>query len=832
MKKLSFRYSQVLIGLLAILAMVTFSFRPYGLVHASPAQLGEPPANEVAIKLKAGIPIGQILTRYGATLLGSLPENNVYFLQLANGQTSDQILPALNADTDLVKFVGNNLTSTAAEVNYYAETMPDGTRVMISGTRVMISGTGGLTPTPAGGADQWAWQKIALADAQKISTGVSAVSGQQVIVAVLDTGMVGNHPLSQSNITAGYDFINMTSNFLDAGNGIDDDGNGITDDFVGHGTHVSGIIVTTAPNVRIMPIRVLNSDGVGTYWEISQGIRYAVDHGANIINMSLTAPRLVAALSDALAYAAANGVIVIAASGNNDPGPNYPAHYNDPLAVITVGATDRNDAIASFSGGLASDIDVFAPGVDIYSSYPYNGFALGTGTSMAAPIVAGEAALLIAKHPDWSATEIKQRLMSTGATVSGSSAKRINMATALTTGLEINAGTLDPSSSPTDGSIAPRLRISNYTTTNIPLSEIKLRYWYTADGASPQAFACDYGTPINCPVLNMSAAFTTIASGSANLTSLSDTYAEISFPSSAGNLTPGTNLEMYLKIYKTDLSAYNELNDYSYLSPTKPVMTRWERITVYRNGTLVWGVEPTSSTILTRTPTRTPTLYVPTATFTKTATSPAATATHTRTVTVAAATATKTATTAAATATKTSTSAVSATKSLTPASSATRTSTPVPATATAATGGTIKMQLQKDPSSTDSNSSVGFYTRIMNTGTSAISNISARLYFTPDGTYTASQYSLEKYYDQCNGNIQGPTLLSGTTYYFTVTCSGSLAAGASWAINYGFHLADWSNNLNSTNDWWHTTSALPTTYTDWSRFPIYVNGTLTWGVAP
>ncbi len=677
-KNKTLRSWQVLLWLITILVLFASSFSSFSSARASKLLIGDPPANQVAVKLKySWESINTILARYGATLVGSYPENSVYMLQLASGQTADQMLPTLSADADIL----------AAEPNYYAETGPDGSKLIISGTKLIISGTGGLTPTPAGGADQWAWQKIGLTDAQKTSDGQSTVSGRDVIVAMLDTGMVGNHPLSQSSIVAGYDFVTMTSNFLDTGNGIDDDGNGVVDDFVGHGTHISGIIVTTAPKVRIMPIRVLDSDGVGTYWEVSQGIRYAVDHGANIINMSLTAPRLVPSLSSALAYAAAHNVIVVAAAGNNDPGPNYPADYSDQLAVIGVGATDRNDAIASFSGGLPADTDVFAPGVDIYSSYPYNGYALGTGTSMAAPIVSGEAALLIADHPDWSAAEVEQRIISKGASVAGSSAKRVDLAAALNTGVEVDAGTLDPNSSPTDPYIAPRLRLVNNTPLDIPLSELKLRYWYTADTASAPQFTCDYGTPINCPVLTMGTTFTSLASGNANLTSLSDTYAEMSFPASAGNLAAGTFLEMYLKIYKADNSAFNELNDFSYLSPTMPVMTRWSHITAYRNGTLVWGVEPTSGTILTSTPTRTPTLYVPTATYTKTATSSVPTATYTKTKTPTAAAPTATVAAATPTLSKTATPAPSTTKTPTAAASATRTNTPVPPTATHAASG-------------------------------------------------------------------------------------------------------------------------------------------------
>ena len=101
-----------------------------------------------------------------------------------------------------------------------------------------------------------------------------------------------------------------------------------------------------------MPIRVLNSEGMGTYWEVAAGIKYAVDHGADIINMSLSAPRLTPSLKDALDYASSHGVIVVAAAGTG-AGPNYPAAYSNP-SLVGVGSTDINDAIAWFSGSTSA----------------------------------------------------------------------------------------------------------------------------------------------------------------------------------------------------------------------------------------------------------------------------------------------------------------------------------------------------------------------------------------------------------------------------------------------------------------------------------------------
>jgi hypothetical protein len=458
---------------------------------------------------------------------------------------------------------------------------------------------------------------------------------------------------------------------------------------------------------------------------------------------------------------------------------------------------------------------------------------------MAAPIVSAEAALLIARHPDWSAAEVEQRIIAKGATVSGSSAKRIDLAGALNTGIEVDHSTPDMSASPTDQYILPRMRLFNNTPLDIPLSELKLRYWYTPDSLQAQTFHCDYGSTLGCPTSNIAGAFTTIVSNSPNKTSLSDTYLEVGFGVGAGNLIAGNQLEMYLRIYKTDMSNFSETNDYSY-DPSRPDMARWDRITVYRNGVLVWGIEPTSSSILTATPTRTATVVVAnTATRTNTPGVPA----NTNTPTTAPSTATRTntpGTPAAPTATYTKTSTpagptATSIKTSTPAgptATYTKTSTPAGPTATASAS-SLKVKLEKDPAGSDTAQSSPFYIQITNTGATSKTGITVRIYFTIDGSYNASQYVLEKYYDQCGATVQAPTLVSGSTYYFTLNCgTNSLAAGATWQINMALHLSDWSSNLNATNDWWHTSGALPITYMDWTYLPAYVNSVRVWGVEP
>jgi subtilisin family serine protease len=258
-------------------------------------------------------------------------------------------------------------------------------------------------------------------------------TGQGTIVAVLDTGVDYNHQDLKNNIWSNAKEI--------TGNGIDDDGNGYVDDVQGwnfvdnnnnildnndHGTHVAGTIAAEnngigvtgiAYNSKIMPVKVLDANGSGSYSNIAKGIYYAVDNGANVINLSLGGNSSNDTLKSAIEYASSKNVIVVMAAGNNgDPVPSYPARYayNSGIAV---GAVDKNNNLADFSNrsGPQEITYVTAPGVNVYSTIPNNQYASYNGTSMAAPHIAGVVALMLSANHNLTESQVLQIIRSTSA---------------------------------------------------------------------------------------------------------------------------------------------------------------------------------------------------------------------------------------------------------------------------------------------------------------------------------------------------------------------------------------------------------------------------------
>ncbi|GAB5389664.1 MAG: hypothetical protein Alpg2KO_26320 [Alphaproteobacteria bacterium] len=257
-------------------------------------------------------------------------------------------------------------------------------------------------------------------------------SGEGVVVAVIDTGVDLDHEDLADNIWVNEGEI--------AGNGIDDDGNGYIDDVNGydfhnsdgdpdddngHGTHVSGTIAAlrnngigvagVAHDAEIMALKGLGSFS-GTDADIAEAIIYAVDNGADIVNMSLGGPGFSQVLLDAVNYAGENDVLLVAAAGNdglnNDFFGNYPSNYAGDH-MIAVASSTHNEVLSGFSNTGLVSVDVAAPGSLILSTTPGDDYQEFSGTSMATPHVAGIAALLMQEFPDYSAAEIRAQILNT-----------------------------------------------------------------------------------------------------------------------------------------------------------------------------------------------------------------------------------------------------------------------------------------------------------------------------------------------------------------------------------------------------------------------------------
>jgi subtilisin family serine protease len=239
--------------------------------------------------------------------------------------------------------------------------------------------------------------------------------GAGVMVAVLDTGVQLDHPALAGALTGpGFDFVDFDLSPADQAEGLDQDHDGQVDEAYGHGTHVVGIVHLVAPQAQILPIRVLNSDGRGNVFQAANAILYAAAAGAEVINLSLGAALPSLLLQAAVAEAASVGAVVVAAAGNlNNSAAQYPAAEACAVAVTAVDAGQHKAAFASFGPWVG----VAAPGVGIYSSFPANGYAWWDGTSMAAPFVAGQAALLRSAHPGLSLDEVGRLLGGTAQSI-------------------------------------------------------------------------------------------------------------------------------------------------------------------------------------------------------------------------------------------------------------------------------------------------------------------------------------------------------------------------------------------------------------------------------
>ena len=262
---------------------------------------------------------------------------------------------------------------------------------------------------------QWSVKKTRAEQAWDLSVG-----SPQVVVAVLDTGVDPEQPDLRGKLVAGYDYVNNDQD---------------PSDDSGHGTAVAGIVAANSDNhigvagycwaCRLMPVKVLGSDGTGFASGLAQGIIWATDHGARVLNLSLGGPLEDPTLTAAAQYAWLHGVLVVAAAGNEGGLTlDYPAALPN---VLSVGASDGNDRLYAFSN---QDALVAAPGENSTTACG-GGYVSFLGTSSAAPVVSGIAGLAFSLAPQATPAEVERALESTAVPIPGVATGRVDAYAAL-----------------------------------------------------------------------------------------------------------------------------------------------------------------------------------------------------------------------------------------------------------------------------------------------------------------------------------------------------------------------------------------------------------------
>ncbi len=355
---------------------------------AAPAETSDVIPGEVVVQFREGR--GQDLARlHGMAVLAELgpaAEANPPLVVSTGGQSVDAAIAELRADPAVA----------TVEPNYRVELADEG------GTTAIV------VDDPKTG-DQYSLDRMRVRQAWARETGASNV------IAVLDTGVQTNHPDLAGRLVAGHDFVNDDSSAADDN---------------GHGTWVSGIIVAKANDGygiaglswtdKVMPVKIMDREGTGTSADLISGIRWAADHGADVINMSVGGFPYSKLVQDAVNYAWGKGVVLVGAAGNNRREETYyPASLDN---VISVSATQPQDEFSNWSS-WGPKVDVSAPGSSVLTTNCYactyadhdswGAHTYISGTSFATPNTAGVVALIRARYPSYTPSQVVHRLRAT-----------------------------------------------------------------------------------------------------------------------------------------------------------------------------------------------------------------------------------------------------------------------------------------------------------------------------------------------------------------------------------------------------------------------------------
>jgi len=388
------RLTRFLPTLLAItLAASALSYHTAGVVAAEATD--EIRKGEIVVELQPGASIELVNERNRTSTILQIYGTNFYRLRIPANKKEKKWRKRLANDPDVLSASFNPVVANPSLFARATASFPEG------------FATTGLTIVTFE-AQQRLFDLLKLEDVKLRSRGAGTV------VAVIDTGIDRAHPALVSH---------MWTNTREQEDGIDNDGDGLIDDIngwnfvdsnndtaerpdnpqttvAGHGTFIAGLVALLAPECRIMSVRAFPADGVSDAFTVAAAVKYAADHGANVINLSLGSSEPSELLHNAIVDARARGITIVAAAGNdNDEStPQFPSSLPEVMAVAAIELSGQK---ASFSN-FGSHVDVCAPGVRLVSTFPGNregDYARWSGTSFAAPLAAAEAALVRSADP-------------------------------------------------------------------------------------------------------------------------------------------------------------------------------------------------------------------------------------------------------------------------------------------------------------------------------------------------------------------------------------------------------------------------------------------------
>lgn len=362
-------------------------------------------AGQIMVKFRDSRAAAGVLNGHGLSDGPDIGSTGAHLIPVPAGKEL-QLIEALSRNRAVEYAEPDNVVTAAGTDTYFDR------QYALQNTGQPFTNTRGDIPIVAGTADA----DVDAVEAWKVTTGTD------IKVAVLDSGVATDNPDINPKVDLRQNFTTSRNN----------------EDNYGHGTHVAGIIAAikdnsagvagVCPGCRILAGKVLSDSGFGSSSGLASGINWAVNNGAKVINMSLVVGAS-ATLQTAVNNAWNKGVVLVAAAGNSSASSMmYPAAYPN---VIAVGATDNRDLKASFSTFGKDWVDVAAPGVAVYSTFPnhrftlareYNrsqGYDIGNGTSMAAPIVAAVAALTWATPAGTSSSSVRAKVESTTDAIPG-----------------------------------------------------------------------------------------------------------------------------------------------------------------------------------------------------------------------------------------------------------------------------------------------------------------------------------------------------------------------------------------------------------------------------